>query len=670
MARGIHIVGWLLLGSWLWCPPVRAADVPPSQATPPQDNSSTVLTGVNRIPGLYVDEEPVPANVTVLTAQDIQDSGASSLPELFSRVEGFTVKDTQGFGLGTDGTVNLRGVATGSRTGILVLLDGVRQNRITGDEVHWQSMPLETIERIEIIRGGGGTIYGEGAFTGVINILTKQGGEKPLDTEAHAEWGSFGWQQYHAAARGRSYPFTYDLTYTRHFLDGYREFSFSRNTTITDSSGVELGDLGKLAVHMLHSADTTAFPGGLTAIQTEQDRRHADVNRRGIFDDETTQVSTDLTLGPWEGLSGVFNMFWRRRIADSFTSALDLFEITPSRGLSLRTNYDLALGAMNNSLIGGVELTDDKATTGTRGTSPVDESNRGGFGLYCEDTLTFWNRLSLVGGIRFDKSRYEEAISFPNFTGTLKFSGLSPKVGVTYALLPHGWDLFASFSRPFKAPNIDDFSGIVPDFVGNLSLKPQQANTYELGTRASHGPWNADLTWFYLDTKDEIIFNRLNGSFGQNENFDTRRAGVEMGGHLDWPEKGLRAHATYTFVKAEFSKGSLVGNTIPGAPEHLFNTGVGFSPMKNVWVDFDWQSVNDFYRINDVGNVLPKGRNYNVVNANLTYHISNIDVFVKFENILDEEYSSFASSNGLTTLGAGENPMPPFGVKGGLTVKF
>ncbi|MBI3087510.1 MAG: TonB-dependent receptor [Candidatus Omnitrophica bacterium] len=419
-------------------------------------------------------------------------------------------------------------------------------------------------------------------------------------------------------------------------------------------------------VNVLHSEDTTATPGGLTLTQAEARRQQAVESNVIIFDDETDQVSVDLIAGPWEGFSGVLNAFWRNRIADSLRS--NLFTITPSRGLSLRLNHDAEGEAARNLLVGGIELMDDKATTGTRASGTEDESHRKGYGLYLEDTVTLWDRLSLVGGLRFDKFRYAEALSFPAFVGTLRFEGFSPKAGLTYALLPDVLDVFAAYSRPFKAPNVDDYSGIVPDFVGNIDLQPQQANTYEVGTRFTRAPVSAEATVFYIRTEDEILFNRLSGAFGQNENFHTRRIGAELAARLELPEF-LRVSTTYTFVDAEFHKGRFSERTIPGTPEHLVNVGIGVSPFTSFWVNLDWQLVQDFYRINDFNNILPSD-NYGVLNLGVRYAWRNLRAFATITNLTNEEYTAFQSSNASNMNGAGENPAPSTGLIVGVTVTF
>lgn len=653
---------------------------PPAHAAPePERSPAETVASASRIPGLTIAASRIPANVTVITAEEIRRSGASTIQEVLARAEGVTFSDQQGFGLASDGTVNLRGIVNSSRTNALVLVDGVRQNRITGDDVHWQAIPIDEVERIEILRGGGGVGYGEGALGGVINILMKHGGDRRLETDEALEVGSFGWQKYHMGLGGRAKPWRYRFSYARRLADGYRDSSWSRNTTVTSHAGVSLGPLAAAEFHLLHSEDTTAFPGLLTTLQTEQNRRGTNPFH-GFNANDTDQLSLDLVAGPWEGLSGVATVFWRRQVQTSEDSIdFDAFTVTPSRGLSLRTSSEWTAGALNNLLVSGLELSEDKATTGDRDAfaGPDSESNRKGYGVYLEDTFTLWDRLSAVGGLRFDKSRYEESLSFPDFTGSLQFEGWSPKAGLIFNAVPKRLDVFASYARPFKAPNVDDFSSRLGSFArSNAALKPQQGDAYEAGARLSTDLARATATAFYTRIDQEILFNSLTFT---NENFDTRRFGVELGLHGESPNHRVRGYAAYTFVDAEFSEGAFVGNTIPGTPEHTLHAGVGVSPLESLWVDLDWTLVHDAVRFNDLDNRLSGADNYGVLNLLCRYELPRlrrsgfwpeITAYVKIENITNEEYVTYQSSNGLTLTGAGEAPMPPTTFLGGLTVDF
>ena len=680
---------FVVLSAWvmaLAAPHVCRAEADPA---PPQSAiSPDVLVSASRIPELYTKTSQFPGNATVITAEEIRASGAATIQEAISKAEGVTLLDARGFGLESDGTLNLRGIVNSSRTNALVLVDGVRQNRLTGDEVHWQSIPVEQVERIEIIRGGAGTIYGEGALAGVINIFTKQDSNRLMETEEGVEVGSFGWQKYRMAARGRSQNVSYGTSYTRRLLKGYREFSNSRNTTVTAHTGLELMPEAQVSVNVLHSEDTTNYPGSLTLVQTEQRRQQAVGSRVRVFEDNTDQVSLDFALGPFNGASWLVNAFWRDWSSDQRRNGL--FTMTPSRGVSVRSSYEWTGATLANILISGFELADDKASTGTRGGARTDESNREGYGAYVENTLTLWDRLSLVGGFRYDRSKFSEDIvafdsSFNevNYVGTLHFEGKSPMVGLTYAVIPERASLFASYSRPSKAPNVDDFASRSPDFQGNVSLRPQQADAYEVGARGQAGLVRMNASWFYTKIQDEILF--VQGIPGnpfvfQNQNHDTRRLGVECAMRFNVPERGLRGYVNYTFMDAEFRKGEFVGNTIPGTPAHTLNAGIGVSPLHSLWIDLDWQLVHDYVRINDVSNSLPGADNYGVLNLFARYDLPQSSAhprwpkaaaYLKIENLTNEEYVAFQSSNGHTlATGAGENPMPPTGFFGGIELTF
>lgn len=661
-------------------------------ASPPRASNSEALISPQRIPGLSLDAARFPGNVTVITAEEIARSHASTVTEVLARAAGVTVMDQQGFALGAEGTVNLRGIVNSSRTNALVLVDGVRQNRITGDEVHWQSIPVHHIERIEVIPGGGGVIYGEGALAGVINIVTRYDSDKPVEADEELEIGSFGWQQYHSSVRGHAAPIRYGVDYTRRLLTGYRESSKSRNTTISTHAGIDLWPELSADVHVHHSEDVTGFPGLITLNQTEERRTQTNAFH-GDNTSELDQVSLDLAAGPWDGWSGLLTLFWKRwNQSSQDTSHFNLFTNTPSRGLNLRSSQAWSNDRLDNVLVNGLELFDDKATTGDRDSfaGPDSESNRAGYGLYVEDTLTLFKRLSIVAGARYDRSRYQESTVFPDYTGTLRFEGWSPRLGLTLALMPDQLDVFASYARPFKGPNVDDFSARLDTsglpFRSNVDLQPQQADSYELGARLTFRMLKSAVTAFYTAINDEIFLNSVALPFSTNDNLDTRRAGIELSNRIDWQEKA-RAYANYTFVDSAFREGPFVGNAIPGTPRHTLHAGAGISPLRGFWVDLDWEAVNDFYRVNDVRNDLGKADNFGVLNLVCQYEVPRpkqarplwptITAFFRINNLTNEEYSGFQTSDGGTAADLGGNaddateaPAPPINFLGGISMKF
>ena len=641
-----------------------ATDAAESAALPPRWQLGEVLVDASRRPRGRVDLREYPGNATLVTAEEIERSGIRNLPELMRRLDGLTVMDTNGFGLGADTGVNLRGVVNGSRTGALVMLDGMRLNRVTGDEVHWQSIPVEQIDRIEVIRGGGGLGYGEGALSGVIQIHTKQGGARPIEVEQGAELGSFGQRSWYIAPRGKAGPVSYAASFTRREVGGYRESTGARTSTSLTHLAWEPAPGARIATHVHHSEDTSRFAGGITP-QASQQRRRQTGSLVGFFDDDDTHLGVDAELADLAGFGLAANAFWSDRESDSATSFGRFASLTPAQGLSLRASHEAETPELRHGLVVSLDLLEEKASTGFRG-GKLDESNKGSYGLWVEDTLRLWERITLVTGLRYDRARFVEDISFPSYEGTLRFKGSSPMAGLTVDLLD-GLTAYGQYARPFKAPNVDDFSAVVPDqFVGNIELQPQQANDFELGLRfASATLGQARATWFFNRINDEILYN---AAAFQTQNFDTQRIGVETRVEPRLPIPGLTGWIAYTFLDSEFREGQFKTNAIPGVPQHVVSAGLSYEPLRGFFCTLDWLLVQDFFRINDFNNLLP-GDNYGVLNLGLRYERLGQRVFLRVDNVTNEEYASFQSSNG-TAISTGDNPAPPTSVLGGVTLSF
>jgi outer membrane cobalamin receptor len=120
--------------------------------------------------------QDVPANVTVLTRDDIERSAARTVDDLLRQIPGFSLfrRSSSLVANPTTQGVSLRGIGPSGVSRTLVLLDGVPLNDPFGGWVYWSKVPLESIERIEVVRGGGSAVYGNYALGGVINIVTRR----------------------------------------------------------------------------------------------------------------------------------------------------------------------------------------------------------------------------------------------------------------------------------------------------------------------------------------------------------------------------------------------------------------------------------------------------------------------------------------------------------------
>ncbi len=123
----------------------------------------------------------IPASVTVVTKEEIEQSNAQNVVDLLRNEVGIEVRDN--YGNGKSASVDIRGFGETGLLNTLVLVDGRRVNQIDLSGVDWTQIPLDQVERIEIIRGSGSVLYGDNAAGGVINIITKRP-EKPFSAKA------------------------------------------------------------------------------------------------------------------------------------------------------------------------------------------------------------------------------------------------------------------------------------------------------------------------------------------------------------------------------------------------------------------------------------------------------------------------------------------------------
>ncbi|MDI6642070.1 MAG: TonB-dependent receptor plug domain-containing protein, partial [Elusimicrobiota bacterium] len=114
----------------------------------------------------------LPANITVITQKKIAQSNAQTIVELLSMEKGIVGRDYWGFG--TKAEVDMKGFGETGASNCLVLINGRRINEIDLSNVDWTQIPLDQVERIEIVHNSGSVLYGDNAVGGVINIITKK----------------------------------------------------------------------------------------------------------------------------------------------------------------------------------------------------------------------------------------------------------------------------------------------------------------------------------------------------------------------------------------------------------------------------------------------------------------------------------------------------------------
>ncbi|UCD35448.1 MAG: TonB-dependent receptor, partial [Nitrospiraceae bacterium] len=202
----------------------------------------------------------VPANVTVITEEDIRNSTARNIPDLLRLDPGIHVNDIGGNQRNI--TVDVRGFGETAGLNTLVLIDGRRVNQADLSGTDWTQIPLERVKKIEIVRGGRGSIlYGDNAAGGVINIITRDG--EAMRAGAGAAVGSYDAFKGTASFSNRTDRAAYSLNGTYLTSDGYRDNSDTEAKDAGFTISYYPGDAVNLNFSTGYHKDNTGLPGAI-----------------------------------------------------------------------------------------------------------------------------------------------------------------------------------------------------------------------------------------------------------------------------------------------------------------------------------------------------------------------------------------------------------------------
>src|SRR5439155_1125983 len=222
-------------------------------------------------PGALPPSSP-PSRVDTLTAPEIRRDVPSVLPEALERLPGVSLQSEQGNRLQPD--LSLRGFTispvTGLPPGLSVFLDGVRLNEPTVEEVNFDLIPLEDVERVDVVRGPS-VLFGRNTLGGAINLVTRRGQEvREIVPEVAA--GSFGRRDYRLRLGGSARPLDYPLSLTESLEDGFRDFAATRVSRVFGKLGVATGGTdATLSYQSRHDVRSRTFEESSEGRQLEAD---------------------------------------------------------------------------------------------------------------------------------------------------------------------------------------------------------------------------------------------------------------------------------------------------------------------------------------------------------------------------------------------------------------
>jgi iron complex outermembrane recepter protein len=585
----------------------------------------------------------VPANVSVVTAEDIENSTATNVAEILSTRSGIHVSDITGNK--RNYSVDLRGFGESTSQNILLMVDGRRVNLDDLSGADWNTIPLDRIARIEIIRGSRGTVlYGDNATAGVINIITKEG--EQTGVTASIAYGSYETLNGHTAFSGVTDTLAYDIRGSYLHSDGYRDNSDTIAKDIGANLGFDPSDRFRMHLSTGYHYDDTRNPGrlfetdfdaGLSRTDTATPDDFSKVDdyyfkmgfEIGLMSDHLIKLDTsirDRDKSNYGTFSGGF-----------FESETDTRIYTATPQLVLKHH----MGRFANRMITGASLSKSEQDfdnvsvffeAPSQITATLEKYNTA---YFIQDELGIGQHLSLSGGYRSDRATFSYAPSTPS-ENTLDEQ--SYNVGINYAFTDNS-HVYGSYSRGFRYPVLDEQFNFFTSTI-DTTLKPQTSDDFEVGASIEIGTrLVAGVNLFKIETEDEIFFN--NSSFA-NENMEgtSIRRGVEFS--LAWQGPSLYWGATYTRTDTEYDGGPNDGKQVPFVPVDKATAKVSYAFGCGLTLGLNAVYIGERFLISDFQNSFEKDDAYTVVNAKIQYAWRRLTFFADLNNIFDEAYNAYS----------------------------
>jgi len=597
-----------------------------------------------------------PSSVTVITADDIKRYGYRTLADILASVQGFYVSYDRNYDF-----LGASGVELGDfNSRILLLVNGHRVNNDLNDGAYIDTafiLDVDLIDRVEIIRGPGSVLYGNNAFFGVINVITRQG-KQVNGVEASGAYGSFD------AYSGR-------VTVGNQFTNGLQ---FLLSGTIYDSDGPEnlfypQFDMPSLNVNngIAHNLDDDGFGSFFGSVNYKDFTVEGGfINREkgnptGQYSEPPLTTFDDSRLRTVDDRS-----YATLKYAHKFSDTLDV-----SADIYYDRN-DFQIGYPLSGQIGGMPVSDlyEEQETGEWAGGEVQvnkkirdrhlltvggefrddfsqddhlfqlepvpgdirnvHDQRQNYAIFAQDDFAVVTNLHLNAGVRYDQAYDQHDHFSPSW---------SPRAALIYDPFRQSTFKFI-YGTAFRDPSFYELSELA-----SLNIKPQseKITSCELVYEQGIGRYLRSSVSGYYNRMDDLI-DFQNGSF---TNFNADTLGLEMALEGKW-ENGIRTRLSYTLQHTENRD---TGDGLPDSPMHLikFNASAPVFPDK-VFAGLEVQYTSKRHTVfTDLsGGTLPGADvpGYAVVNFTLFSQnlVKNLDISASIYNLLDKTYYDPASN--------------------------
>lgn len=530
-------------------------------------------------------------SVITITAKEIAESGANTLIDVLSDVAGIELRSRGAQDVQSD--IYIRG---GGFDQVLLLIDGIKvDNPQTGHHTLNAILPIEMIERVEVLKGAAGRVYGQNAFSGAINIVTKTPSTE--DLKVTLSGGSFDYQKAALFATDQRESSSHTLYAETISSDGYRYNTDYYNQNYLWKSSWKTD---QEPIELLASFNNRRFgANGFYASPTFTDQFEATQSSLlGL----TTSINGNWHIKP--------KLYWKRG-QDEFI----LFKNDPSiyRNMHITNKLGAEVNATKKHALGTTGIGFELAHVSIRSNNLGEHARTLAHG-YLEHRFVS-NRWDVTPGFSVSHYNDQDTFFYPGIDIGFQINGDSR--------------LFFNSGYTYRIPTYTDLYYNDPTTVGNESLIPEKALSTELGFRHRQNNWKLSISLFQRDAKNYIDYVVLAGEERwQATNIDQI---LSQGGELDvvLNSNSHKFSVGYAYLKDDVDGvSSALSRYAINSRKHHLSTRWTLR-----WNSLITSSISYRYAEQD------SGYHYNVVDANMAVVKGRVKLSLSAHNILNADYT-------------------------------
>ncbi len=595
-------------------------------------NLDDVVVKANRIE--HKDTETTYAS-EIHTSKQIEDSGAATLYDFLAQHSSLNILSN--YGNKATPSINLRGF--GGENGaqnIVITLDGQRLNNVDGQAQLLGAIPLSSIDKIEISKGSGSVIYGDGATAGTMQIYSK----RKTGVTAGSSFGSDG-QQNHSINAGVSNPhfdLSANLAHDSHDGFGEADSTGSKDAFVSNTQNAQLKikptDSLRILLAASSSKNDVRYVSPMTLAQFNANAKQAPLTSEKISPYTHQLLDTEQWRAGFEyDLSNQLTLKVRHFKEDKRSDYVNF---------SSQSNYDYDSNDIELSyhdqaldIVSGIQTFNGSRTGASNKTSKDNQA------AYIQGEYRptwFTNQLTLAAGARHEKIHYNYS---PFSGGALNADEQlnAIDIGFNYRLST-AFTMFFNINHAYQAPDIDRFFNFGGTFNGFIT--PAKSKSFNLGFNHSLSNNQLKLTAFRVNLNNEIYYN--SNTF-TNTNIDkSHKIGFEIQDNYQ-ANRQASVSILYNYTKAIIDEendgaGTFNGRNLPGAPKQAAILNLNYQLTAQAHINFNhtWRSVA--YAYNDFFNTAAQRQaHYESTNIALNYQYRNLQFFSAISNLFEYKNS-------------------------------